>query len=130
MPECPTVSSSLRRTPLAFIALAENLDRVTETGGHTSVFLKILSGESTENVVRIRSAHKMVNNLPAGCKNTKPGTSTSFAEFQQKLRSQLPRTLVDATPGLSSFQLDPPMRSSLDWVRFSPGQARHVRCRR
>ena len=111
---------AMTRAGYAPSALAENLDRITDTKGHTSLFLKILSGESTEIVDRIRAAHKMVNGLSVECKAATPGKSASFAEFQQKLRTQVPSWVVEATPGLPSYLLDPPMRPALDWIQFSP----------
>ncbi len=111
---------AMTRAGYAPNALAENLDRITDTKGHTGLFLKILSGESTEIVDRIRAAHKMVNGLSAECKAATPGKSASFAEFQQKLRTQVPSWVIDPTPGLTSFTLDPPMRPAIDRIRFSP----------
>jgi len=111
---------AMTRAGYAPTSFAENLDRVTDTKGHTGLFLKILAGENTETVDRIRAAHKIVNALSQECKSAKPGKSTSFDEFQQKLRTESPRWLVEPTPGLTSYSLDPPMRPELDWIRFSP----------
>jgi len=111
---------AMTRAGYAPTAFAENLDRITDTKGHTGLFLKILSGESTEIVDRIRAAHKIANALPRECGNAKPGKSASFAEFQQKLRTEPPSWLLEPTPGLASSLLDPPMRPALDWIRFSP----------
>jgi WD40 repeat protein len=111
---------AMTRAGYAPASFAENLDRVTDTKGHTGVFLKILAGESTETADRIRAAHKIVNGLPAQCGSQKPGKSASFAEFQQKLRTEVPGWVIEPTAGLASYQLDPPMRPALDWIRFSP----------
>jgi hypothetical protein len=111
---------AMTRAGYAPTTFAENLDRVTDTKGHTGVFLKILAGESTETADRIRAARKIVNALPPECASQKPGKSTSFAEFQQKLRTEVPGWLLEPTVGLASYQLDPPMRPALDWIRFSP----------
>jgi Peptidase family M48 len=111
---------AMTRAGYAPTALAENLDRITDSKGHTGLFLKILAGESTEIVDRIRAAHKIVNALPPECESAKPGKTTSFAEFQQKLRTESPGWLIEPTTGLASYPLDPPMRPALDWIRFSP----------
>jgi hypothetical protein len=111
---------AMTRAGYAPTALAENLDRVTDTKGHTGRFLKILAGESTETVDRIRAAHKTISALAPECASAKPGKSASFAEFQQKLRTESPGWLIEPTPGLASYLLDPPMRPALDWIRFSP----------
>ena len=111
---------AMTRAGYAPTAFAENLDRITDTKGHTGLFLKILSGENTEIVDRIRAAHKIANALPRECGSAKPGKSASFAEFQQKLRTEVPGWLIEPTAGLASYRLDPPMRPALDWIRFSP----------
>lgn len=111
---------AMARAGYAPAALAENLDRVTDTKGHTGLFLKIIAGEDTEIVDRIRAAHKMVNGLSDECKAAVPAKSASFAAFQQQMRTQIPNRPVDPTPGLSSVALDPPIRPALDWIRFSP----------
>ena len=108
---------AMTRAGYAANALAENLDRITDSKGHTGLFLKILAGDDTEIVDRIRAAHKMVNGLSAECKAVAPGKSASFADFQQRLRTQVPSWLVEPTPGLTSFLLDPPMRWG--WTGFT-----------
>jgi hypothetical protein len=114
---------AMTRAGYAPASLAENLDRITDSKGHASLFLKVLSGENTDIALRLHSAHKVVDALPADCRLTKPASSSSFAEFQQRLRTESPRWLVEPTPGLVSFALDPPMRPSFDWIRFSPDGA-------
>lgn len=111
---------AMTRAGYAPRTLAENLDRITDSKGHTGLFLKILAGEDTEIVDRIRAAHKMVNGLSAECKAAAPGKSASFAEFQLRLRTEVPNWVVEPTPGLTSYSLDPPMRPALDWIHFSP----------
>jgi hypothetical protein len=111
---------AMTRAGYAPTAFAENLDRITDTKGHTGLFLKILAGENTEIVDRIRAAHKIVGALPSECGSAKPGKSTSFAEFQLKLRNELPSWLIEPTSGLASYPLDPAMRPALERIRFSP----------
>lgn len=114
---------AMTRAGYAGSALAENLERVTDSKGHTSLFLKILSGEDIEIALRVHSAHKLVNALSSDCKSTKPGSSPSFSEFQKKLRTEALHWLVEPTPGLASTSLVPPLRPSLEWIRFSPDGA-------
>jgi len=111
---------AMTRAGYAPNALAEDLERVTDSKGHTSLFLQILSGEDIEIALRLHSAHKVVNALSAECKSVKAGSSQSFTDFQKKLRSESPHWLEDASAGLASLPLDSPMHPALDWVRFSP----------
>jgi predicted hotdog family 3-hydroxylacyl-ACP dehydratase len=111
---------AMTRAGYAPASFAENLERVTDSKGHTSLFLQILAGESTETARRLHAAHKLVNALPAECKSKRPATSPSFTEFQQKLRAESPHWLLEPTAGLASFALEPPMHPELDWIRFSP----------
>ena len=110
---------AMTRAGYAPAAFAENLERVTDSKGHTSLFLRVLAGENTEIARRLHAAHKLVNALPAECKSKQTTTSPSFAEFQKELRTQSPHWLIEPTTGLESFVLDPPMHPALDWIRFS-----------
>ncbi|HEY2859116.1 MAG TPA: M48 family metalloprotease [Terracidiphilus sp.] len=104
-------------------ALAENLDRITDTGKHSSLFLASLSGGNENTVLRLHSAQKVIGTLPADCKAGKPGSSPSFTAFQEKMRSGSVRWLSQPTPNLTSFALDPPLRPAIDWIRYSPNGA-------
>ncbi|MGD0358182.1 MAG: M48 family metalloprotease [Terracidiphilus sp.] len=99
---------------------AECLDRITANKGHVGNFLlDMLDIDSIINR-RVRAARSLANELSGECKNMAPGMSPEFKEFQQKIRSAPVKWLIDPTPGLQSFKMDPPMRSALDQVRFSP----------
>jgi len=111
---------AMTRAGYAPASFAQNLERVTDSKGHTSLFLQILAGGSTETARRLHTAHKVVNALPADCKSKQPSSSPSFVEFQKKLRNDSLHSLLESTPGLASFALDPPMHPALDWIRFSP----------
>jgi len=104
-------------------ALTENLERITDSKGNTSLFLKILSGEDIEIALRVHSAHKLVNALSSGCKSTKTSSSPSFFEFQMKLRTEAPHWLVEPTPGLASTSLDPPLRPFLACIIHESARA-------
>jgi WD40 repeat protein len=111
---------ALTRAGYAPKAFSENLDRVAGNKGHTgSIFTDILG--TTESIsMRVRVARKIADSIPEGCKRQQSSSSAEFTAFQQALRDEPIHPLIDATPGLNSILLDPPMRSRLRQVRFSP----------
>ena len=104
-------------TPRAF---AEVLDRISANKGRLGSFLTDMLEINSIETRRVRAARALANELPAECKKQAEGASPEFKEFQQKIRSAPVNWIVDPTPGLKSFKLDPPMRPALDQVRFSP----------
>jgi WD40 repeat protein len=104
-------------------AFAENLDRVTANKGHTGNILTDVLGVTSEISLRVRVAHKMTGSLPDECKRLAPGSSPEFKAFQEAVRNVTIHPLIEPTPGLDSFKLDPPMRSALEQVHFSPNGA-------
>jgi WD40 repeat protein len=101
-------------------AFSENLDRISANKGHTGNLLFDMLDITSLVSRRVRIARSLTNELPAECKNLAPGASPEFTEFQQEIRSAPVNWLIDPTPGLKSFKMDPPMRPALDQVRFSP----------
>ena len=104
-------------TPKAF---AQNLDRVAANKGRTGNFLTdVLCGT---NIIsrRVRTARKMVAALPATCSSLQQKSSPEFTAFQSALRAAPLHPIVAPTPGLASFKLDPPVRTPLNHIRFSP----------
>jgi hypothetical protein len=100
-------------------ALSENLDRVAANKGHTgNIFTDILGGTSLISM-RVRVARKLADSVPEGCKGQE-ASSAGFTAFQEAIRNAPIHPLIEATPGLNSVKLDPPMRPSLEQVRFSP----------
>jgi Peptidase family M48 len=111
---------AMTRAGYAPAAFAENLDRISDNQGRSVSFFRALAGEDTEMIVRVRTARKVANSLSAACKSEKPSSSSSFVDFQSKLRGDGFKWQVPATSGLKSFLLQPAMRPALDEVRFSP----------
>ncbi|HEX8812963.1 MAG TPA: M48 family metalloprotease [Terracidiphilus sp.] len=101
-------------------AFAQNLDRISDNRGRSVTFFRALGGENTTLIVRVRTARKLADALSGACKSTPSISSASFVEFQKKLRNDAFHWQVDATAGLKSTLLTPPIRPSLDEVRFSP----------
>jgi WD40 repeat protein len=101
-------------------ALAENLDRVAANKGHTGNFLTDVLGTTSEISMRVRTARKIAASLPGSCGTLQPGSSPEFKAFQDAVREAPIHPLIEATAGLNSIKLDPPMRAQLNHIRFSP----------
>ncbi len=101
-------------------AFAQVLDRVSDNHGRSETFFRILAGEDTEMIARVRAARKLASQFSAACQSAPSSSSQSFLDFQNKLRTQAFRWQVPPTPGLESIALNPPMHPALDEVRFSP----------
>lgn len=111
---------AMTRAGYAPRAFVECLDRTSANKGRLGSFLTDMLDINSIETRRVRAARSLTNELPAVCKNLAPGSSPEFKEFQQRIRSARVNWLIDPTPGLQSFKMDPPMRPALDQVRFSP----------
>jgi WD40 repeat protein len=111
---------AMTRAGYAPRAFAECLDRISANKGRLGSFLTDMLDINSIETRRIRAARSLANELSGECKRRVAGASPEFKEFQQKILSAPVNWLVEATPGLSSFKLDPPLRAALDRVRFSP----------
>jgi hypothetical protein len=114
---------AMTRAGYAPRAFAENLDRVTANKGRTGNFLTDLMDSTGEIALRVRMARKAADSLPAECKQLTPGFSASFKQFQESIRNAMVHPLIEPTPGLASFKLNPPMRPALEQVKISPNGA-------
>lgn len=101
-------------------AFAENLDRVAANKGHTGNFFSDVLGATSEISMRVRSARKIASSLPEGCAKLEASSSPEFKAFQETVRRAPIHPLVAPSAGLASTALQPPMRPSLEQVRFSP----------
>jgi WD40 repeat protein len=111
---------AMARAGYAPRAFSENLDRVTANKGNTGNFLTDMLGTTSEINLRVRVARKAADSLPDRCKQSSFGSSPEFKAFQEAVRIATVHPLIEPTPGLNSFKLDPPMGSSLSQVLFSP----------
>lgn len=114
---------ALIRAGYAPAAFAANLDRVAANKGHTGNFLTDILGGTSEINLRVRTARKIATSLPPDCSALQPGSSPAFQAFQDAVRSVPIHTLIEPTPGLSSVRLEPPVRTPLSQIRFSPNGA-------
>lgn len=101
-------------------AFSENLDRIANNKGHTGNLLTDVLGGTSEISRRVRVARKISASLPGSCSSMQPGSSPEFKRFQEAIRESPIHSIIPAMPGLNALRLDPPMRSTLDTVEFSP----------
>lgn len=111
---------ALIKAGYAASAFSENLDRIAANKGRTGNLLTDILGATDPLSLRVRVARKIADSVPEGCKRQDPGFSTEFKAFQEAVRSVPVHPLIEPTPGLESIKLEPPMRQSLEQVRFSP----------
>jgi WD40 repeat protein len=111
---------AMTRAGYAPRSFAECLDRISSNKGRLGSFLTDMLDINSIETRRVRAARSLTDELPSECKDRVPGASPEFKEFQEKIRSAPINWLIDATPSLKSFRMDPLMRPALDQVRFSP----------
>jgi hypothetical protein len=103
-------------------ALAHFWDRVTETKGKTGGWLSDLFGATRPEERRLREMLKAVTSLPSACINTRPATQTEdYKKWQSSVISYTGLGRREVLPGfISKQQLQPPLRSDITHIRFSP----------
>jgi WD40 repeat protein len=103
-------------------ALARFWDRATETRGKKGNFFSDLFGTTRPEERRLREMLKAVAALPAACAQTR--TLAPSAEFKQWQSSVINYTGLGRREALhgviSKQQLQPPLRSDITHLRFSP----------
>ena len=104
--------------PKAFV---DFWDRVNELQSETGNWLSDLFGTTKPGAKRLRGALKGVAELPASCIGIRPTTDAQFAQWQQSIVAASRATPVAALHGtVSERRLDPPLRSDLSHIKFSP----------
>jgi WD40 repeat protein len=97
-------------------------DRLAQTKGRTGNFFSDLFGTTKPNEKRLREMHKSQEALPAACreKATSPASS-EFPAWQMEVIGYSGLGRKDSLVGLlEKKDLDPPVRSDLNNLRFSP----------
>ena len=104
--------------PRAFV---DFWDRVNELQSETGSWVSDLFGTTKPGAKRLRGALKGVADLPASCAGTRPTTDAQFAQWQQSIVAASRATPAAALHGaISERKLDPPLRSDLFHLKFSP----------
>jgi hypothetical protein len=105
-------------SPKAFVDL---WDRVNELQSQTGSWLSDLFGTTKPGAKRLREALKDVAALPGSCVGTRPTTDDQFSRWQQSIVAASRTTPAAALHGvLSERRLEPPLRSDLSHLKFSP----------
>ena len=110
---------ALVRAGYAPRAFSENLDRISANHGRVGSFLTDMLDINSIVTRRVRAARSLTNELSKECKSLAANSSSEFKAFQENMRSVPVNWLVEPTPGLNSFKMDPQMRPALDQIRFS-----------
>lgn len=102
-------------------AYPDFFDRYTELQSKTGNWLTDLFGSTTPDAKRLRVTVKALGSLPSACRGTRTTTEEQFAEWQRSVISAARLTRPVSIPGLvSEKKIDPPLRSTLGRLRFSP----------
>jgi hypothetical protein len=102
--------------PNAFTAF---LDRVNDNGGYTGNLLTNFLDITPLVSLRVRTAHRIISALPAGCRQPRPMYRPEFKPFQLAIQQQHINPIVAATPGLECIALQQPIDPALENVHIS-----------
>jgi WD40 repeat protein len=100
-------------------AYSEFWDRSSATNGKVGNKFSDFFGITSSNSKRLRAILNLVAALPPGCGGTTSSASTEFTRWQQRVIANQAATASLSTPPLSEVQLAPPLRMSLQRLRFS-----------
>jgi WD40 repeat protein len=99
---------------------ASFFDQASMNKGKTGSWLSDMFGKTHENAQRYRSALKLIDELPEGCRQRQPAVNDSFTAWQHGVVQEQVKAAAEDIDGDSSMALDPPLRPSLSHIRFSP----------
>jgi WD40 repeat protein len=103
-------------------AMARFWDRITETKGKTGSWLSDLFGTTRPEERRLREMLKVVELVPPQCRQPgAAGKSESFKQWQAQVIAYNGLGRKESLHGIiAKRQLSPPLRSDIDYLRFSP----------
>lgn len=103
-------------------ALARFWDRLTETKGKTGGWLSDLFGTTRPEERRLREMLTAVSKMPAHCIQSRAARqSDDFKKWQSAVITYAGMGRSEAVRGIvSKRQLEPPLRSDISHIRFSP----------
>jgi WD40 repeat protein len=102
-------------------AHAEFWDRVHETKGRTGTALSNFFGVTKPDEKRLRRIRKIMDELPAGCRNVAHRDTDGFAAWQNMvLADDRYKGELETATSTRSIELSDPIRPDLDYLRFSP----------
>lgn len=100
----------------------EFFDRLAQTRGNKGSFWTDLFGHTSSDARRLRDLLRNATPLAQGCRSSAPvDTADQFSRWQKSVVASNFAVAKEAIPGLLSRQtLNPPLRSDLRALRFSP----------
>ena len=100
-------------------AYSEFWDRSSYANGKVGNKFSDFFGATSASSKRLRAILNIVAALPPGCGGTSSSASTEFIQWQHRVIVNQAATATLTTPPLSEVQLTPPLRMSLQRLRFS-----------
>jgi WD40 repeat protein len=100
-------------------AYSEFWDRSSYANGKVGNKFSDFFGVTSASSKRLRAILNLVAALPPGCGGTTSSASAEFLQWQQRVIANQSVTATLTTPTLSEVQLTPPLRMSLQRLRFS-----------
>jgi|SRR5215831_9158804 len=103
-------------------AMARFWDRITETKGKTGSWFSDLFGTTRPEERRLREMLKVAELVPPQCRQSgAAGRSEAFKQWQGQVIAYNGLGRKESLHGIiAKRQLSPPLRSDIDYVRFSP----------
>jgi WD40 repeat protein len=103
-------------------AMARFWDRITETKGKTGSWVSDLFGTTRPEERRLREMLKVVDLVPQECRQSGvSGNSEAFKHWQAQVIAYNGLGRKESLHGMiAKRQLAPPLRSDIDYLRFSP----------
>ena len=100
-------------------AYSEFWDRSFYVNGNVGSKLSDFFGATKPDSKRLRAILKLVNAIPPGCGATTNSASADFLQWQQRVIANQAVAKVASTPAAAEVTLTPPLRMSLQHLRFS-----------
>jgi len=103
-------------------AMSRFWDRITDTKGKTGSWLSDLFGTTRPEERRLREMLKVVEQVPAECRQSAVSSKPeAFKQWQAQVVAYSGLGRKESLHGvINKRQLSPPLRSDIDWIRFSP----------
>lgn len=111
---------ALVRAGYATQAFADFMNESMMNKGKTGNWLTDAFGITHDESKRYRSALKLIGELPAGCREQRPGANEAFSAWLKNVKDERVQTAAAGLVGDQPVKLDPPLRPSPWRIRFSP----------
>jgi WD40 repeat protein len=95
-------------------------NQISMNKGKTGNWLTDILGGADEPSQRYRSALKLIDALPTGCKGRQPQSSDVFRAWYKAAVEERVKLVAEGVSGDNPLKLDQPLRPNLSHIRFSP----------